>query len=288
MNLNGKPLLEILKKNGRSLCASEPLMVNYFSQYPQRMQLYRILDVELGKHVRIKAPANTCSQYRNYKGFFSIVLLAVADANYIFRLVDIGMSGSNSDGGILKRSPLGRKLASGNFKFPEAKTLSTGKSVPAVLIGDDAFPLKENMMKPFCDGSEDSNIFNYRLSRARMVIENAFGILAARWRIFHSLIEAKPQLAALTTKTAVILHNFLMQRNDCTAVSGDSVCGEQVVQGNWRELDEAVSNVTNIARQGSNNFSTDAFMVRENFKEYFLSPRGALSWQRKYVLRGYE
>ena len=61
-----------------------------------------------GKHVVIQAPNNSGSLFFNYKKTFSIVLLAVCNANYQFILVDIGEAGKNSDSGIYSKSEIGK------------------------------------------------------------------------------------------------------------------------------------------------------------------------------------
>ena len=56
--------------------------------------------------------------------------------------------------------------------------------VPALIIADAACPLLPWVMKPFPDNGNlpiQNSHFNYRLSRARMVVENAFGCLKGRW-----------------------------------------------------------------------------------------------------------
>ena len=61
-----------------------------------------------GKHINIRSPRNSATEYFNYKKYFSIVLLAVADANEKFTAFDLGSPGSQSDGGIFKDGSLGR------------------------------------------------------------------------------------------------------------------------------------------------------------------------------------
>lgn len=53
-------------------------------------------------------------------------------------------------------------------------------------------------------------VFNYRLSRSRRIVENAFGICAARFRIFRRPITSQVKTVVLITKAVVALHNYLM------------------------------------------------------------------------------
>lgn len=144
-----------------------------------------------GKHFAVQCPPNSGSQYYNYKGFYSIVLMAVCDANYKFTMVDVGSTGSENDASILRSSSFGDKILNDKICLPLAKNLpNTNLSLPHFFVGDGIFPLRKNLMKPFAGRQLplEKQIFNYRLSRARRTIENAFGILISRWKIFSTTI----------------------------------------------------------------------------------------------------
>ena len=96
-----------------------------------------------GKHIRIECPKNSGTLYYNYKGFFSIVLMAVCDANYCFTLFDIGSYGSNNDSGILANSEMGMRFEVKDFILPQDKDLEECpyKPLPYFLLGDEIFPL---------------------------------------------------------------------------------------------------------------------------------------------------
>ena len=96
-----------------------------------------------GKHVLISPPANSGSFYFNYKGSFSIVLLALVDANYKFLYVDIGCNGKISDGDVFKNSSLYRALEDNSLHIPGPAPLPGSDEVTLhVIVADDAFPLK--------------------------------------------------------------------------------------------------------------------------------------------------
>lgn len=250
---------------------------NTANEFMQKWNFPNCIGALDGKHVVIQAPANSGSLFYNYKGTFSIVLLALVDADYKFIAVDIGAYGRNSDAGIYADSNLGRKLEEGSMGIPPPAELpgapELGK-LPHVIVADEAFPLKPFLMRPFPGRHlpEDRKIFNYRLSRARRIVENAFGILSSKWQIYQRRIRLHPDNATAVVKATCVLHNFWR--------------ATKPTDGQPTEENEIISEcLRNIPRIG-NRPAAEAFRVRDAFKEYFASAAGALSYQRNYVRRG--
>ena len=82
-----------------------------------------------------------------------MILMALVDAEYRFRWVDIGTGGSCSDAQIFNLGELRGKIEDGSIGFPEAEPKDPGgPDLPYFLIGDDAFALKTWLMKPYQAG----------------------------------------------------------------------------------------------------------------------------------------
>ena len=114
-----------------------------------------------GKHINIRAPPNSGSEYFNYKKQFSIVLLAIADSDAKFVAYDLGAAGSQSDGGVFKNGSLGQICKSQSFPT-KSKLGQRITEVPFFLLGDEAFALDKNLMKPYPHRSvlSDEKVFN--------------------------------------------------------------------------------------------------------------------------------
>ena len=138
-------------------------------QYEQIWNFPNCIGAIDGKHIIIQAPSNGGSSFYNYKGTHSVVLLAVCDAHYRFIMVDIGDAGRHSDGGILSNSEFGKGLERNSLFLPPDRPLpGMSTFVPYVVVGDEAFPLKNHMMRPYPGKNltDAQAVYNYRLSRA--------------------------------------------------------------------------------------------------------------------------
>ena len=251
---------------------------NIAKEFENRWNFPNCIGAIDGKHVVMFAPAGLASGYFNYKKNHSIVLLAVCDATYKFTLVDIGDSGRQSDGSVYNNSHMGYAIEHKKLNIPnDCLITSSDKVLPYVFVADDAFGLKRHMMKPypFTNLSTDKLIFNYRLSRARRVIENAFGIAASRFRVFYRPIIGSVHKVKRITKAVVVLHNFLMYENEsndenyCPPTYVDQDGPDGLQPGKWRSNQQTINGLVPVHGKASNNYSVDAGIVRDKYKQYF-------------------
>ncbi|KAL1509027.1 hypothetical protein ABEB36_003833 [Hypothenemus hampei] len=226
-----------------------------------------------GKHIVIQCPPNSGSLYHNYKGTFSIVLLALVDHNYNFTFIDVGTYGNCSDGGIFAKSSLHKAIEEKNLNLPNG----------SVILGDEAFPLKSYLMKPYPRRNQlnmTQKVYNYRHCRARRISENGFGILAARFRVFRSTITLAPSTVTKLVKAACALHNWLRKESNDVIITPDVEDRQtgRIIPGSWRNGDRPNRLQPTLQR----NYPQEARQKRDNLAAYFVGP-GAVDWQYRMI-----
>ncbi|XP_063393367.1 uncharacterized protein LOC134678652 [Cydia fagiglandana] len=228
-----------------------------------------------GKHVNIIAPPSSGSLFFNYKKHFSIVLMAIVDDRYRFIAVDIGAYGRNSDGGILASSRLGRAIEMNTFNIPTDTPLpGTEIIMPHVFVADEAFPLKRNLLRPYPRSSgisEKERIYNNRLSRARRVVENAFGILYQKFGIYNKNLHLHPKYVDIVVFATCILHNVMR----CYNITSDDEVNTRQSSANNDDEQRLLSTLPEDISESS----ASAFETRDMFATYFQSPKGRVPWQ---------
>lgn len=123
---------------------------NISERFLERWDFPNTLGAIDGKHVQIQCPLRSGSIYYNYKHTFSLILMACCDADYKFIWADIGAYGAESDGGVFRRSKIGKKLENGSAELPEPRTLpGSNILMPYFFVADEAFPLKQYIMRPY-------------------------------------------------------------------------------------------------------------------------------------------
>ncbi|KAK3910077.1 Protein ALP1-like [Frankliniella fusca] len=244
------------------------------------------------------------SEFYNYKGTHSIILFAVADAKYKFIVADAGARGREGDSGVFSRSDFGKLFLDQKLALPPSVYNHTLKCyLPYVFVGDGAFPLNEHLLKPYEPGKkkdlkDEEVIFNYRLSRARRVVENSFGILSARFRILRHNSIASETLAQNIILSTCALHNLHLIREDSLPPQKkvylppgftDSYRSNGVFKaGRWRKKVPTLENTIfrNLMNAEESCPSADSdphhpALVRDNFMDLFLVK--SLPWQWKHL-----
>ncbi|CAL1295193.1 unnamed protein product [Larinioides sclopetarius] len=224
-----------------------------------------------GKHIRITPPPGSGSYFWNYKQFNSLIVMACANSNCEFIWCEVGINGRKSDGDAIKNTSFYEKVISDDLNVPAPETI--GESIielPYVFVGDEAFALRPDFMKPYSRTSLNAKkkIFNRRLSKAQRVIENAFGILADRFRILHTGINLALPKIEIVILTCCVLHNYLLRN------SPEYVTEEEMNEPNFE------TTLTDLSSDDHQKAINGAKLVRKMFSDYF-NGEGEENWQNE-------
>lgn len=216
--------------------------------------------------------------------------MAIADSEYKFLHIDVGAYGSEGDSSVFMRSEFGRSIVQNTIELPEDISIGSIK-MPFCFVGDDAFPLTERIMKPFTSPrggtlTDAQRIFNYRLSRARRCVENAFGILISKFACLGRPLLCAPERAQKIVAACCVLHNYFLKNLRglyCPSRFADRYDENgHLIEGAWRKN---VQDMTHLDRNPLRQMRVgdSAKNIREIFKSFVNSPEGSLDWQRKAV-----
>ena len=176
----------------------------------------------------------------------------------------------------------------GELDFPCPKELPNypeGGVLPHCIVADEAFPLR-HIMRPYPRGNRqikltrEEQIFNYRLSRARRIVENGFWILVQRFRVFNRKLPLMPNNVDKVVNACFMLHNYLTEEQDYP-----TICNRlNPEQEPSLHDDGAILDLDNLNVYSSCYRSAAAARALRNiFKDYFARPEGAVTWQNRAI-----
>lgn len=140
-------------------------------------------------------------------------------------------------------------------------------------------------MKPYSrrNMSREERTYNYRLSRARRVVENTFGILVSKFRVFEKPIPLKLETVDKVVLACCSLHNWLRRTNP-TYISTGLIDYEdenhRTFHGSWRN--NSPLGFRDLPRDVCRNPQRQAQQIRDKYRDYF-SNEGAVPWQDRLL-----
>ena len=152
------------------------------------------------------------------------------------------------------------------------------------IVADDAFPLRLWLMKPYPMRNLTLNerMFNYRLSRARRVVENAFGILSHRFRCLLTCMLQWPENVRTVVFACCLLHNYIRKKHPSgvtSLVDREDPESHQWIPGRWH----TTGGLRSLETMRGNNTTQAAKEQRNLLQSFYCSPFGSLPWQHQVI-----
>jgi hypothetical protein len=176
-------------------------VVQRFNEHTQFPNIVGLID---GTHIEIPCQRNDPS-FIDRHHTASMHLQAICDYDMVFRDIYFGHAGSMHDANVFSRSPI--------YSF--LKSPNTNLNPNWHILGDSAYPLEEFLMKPYRDNGNLNAVqrnFNISLSSVRVRVENAFGLLRAKWRRLRFIELKNLSNAKYIVISACCLHNYYLTR----------------------------------------------------------------------------
>lgn len=229
-------------------------------KYYEKWQFPNCIGAIDGKPFKVKTRKRRGSEFRKRKKYISVVLQAVVDANYKFIAVEVGGGDEQSDDGAFQCSKLNELLSNGNYSVPPpARMPGSDEILPNVMIGNETYPLKTFLMRPYTGRSidDEKTTFNKRLTRARNCADCALAILVNKWGFLLKPMETNLKHSRLIIKVACLLHNIVRERD------GDRGLDIRTL------MEETEGSGIRRGNRRNNRATTQAIRIRDKYKDYF-------------------
>ena len=240
---------------------------NVMAMYRQRWGFPMCAGAIDGTHIAIQAPPENHADYVNRKSYHSIVMQAVVDCQYLFRDVVIGWPGSVHDARVLSNSDLYNLGSKSQLFDDNMKKKILGVDIRPVILGDPAYPLLVWLMKAYPENINTpkwQRHFNYRLSRARMTVENTFGRWKGRFTRFSKRVDMAVESVTYLAAASCVVHNICELRRDDFFQEWLEVCNNSDQPENLPLPNEDLETVC----------ESDATVVRDTLAQYFRTMEG--------------
>ena len=136
---------------------------------------------------------------------------------YCFLYANIGCHEKSSDGEVFCNTSLFKKIEENDLMLPFDQLLSSSEiPTPYVFVADDAFAFGSHIIKLYAEIYKRGRVertFNYRLSRARRVVENVFGFISSMFRVLRKPMLFESNKVSNIILTCALLHNFMRKSN---------------------------------------------------------------------------
>ena len=163
-----------------------------------------------GSHIPICGTVMNHTDYYNHKGWYSVILQGVVDHSYCFIDINVGWPGSVHDACVLAHSSLYSNITV-NGLLPDKGITVNEIKIPLYMIGDSTYPLETWLKKPYthiASLTPEQQYYNYRLCKAHIVVENAYGRLKAWWCRLMKRNDMRIEMIPTVIAAACVLHNI--------------------------------------------------------------------------------
>ena len=215
-----------------------------------------------GTHIPIATPLKNHATYVNRKSYHSIVMQAFIDDHYLFRDIVVGWPGSVHDARVFSNSELYTLGCSGQLFPQDLKVAILGREIHPVILGDPAYPLLSWLMKGYPENINTPRIqrrFNYRMSRARMTVENTFGHWKGRFRRFLKRVDMDVEGVVKVVAASCVIHNICEMRNETFF--------DDWLQEGFQDHDVRIVDGPRVEDEAASD-------VRDTLAAYFMTPEG--------------